>query len=462
MLWCLVLQGKTQKLWTLSECIQEALNNNIGVKQSELDIKIAAENVRQSKGALLPSLNANATNNYNFGQRIDPFTNEFASTRVRSNSFSLNTSVDLFNGFQNQRSIQQQHFNYEASKYRSERIKNDLALQVANTFLQILLNQELLQLAKNQRDLSIQQVQQRKVLVDAGSLTEGDLLTIESQLAQEELNVTNNENQLHLGVLRLKQLMLFDLNEEFLISFPNLEQITPNIENQPISLIYENALQQMPIIKDAEYQLKSSEKSIQIAKGQQSPSLLLGASYGTGYSGAREQIIGAVFAGQSQIGTTTTGIPVVTDNYQSLTETVPFGDQLENNLNQTIGLSLIIPIFNGFSTRSTIARARLQNERASYQLEQTKIDLRNDIETAHADARIALKNYEANEKALTSMEKSFEYSQKRFENGLMTAVEFNTEKNNLFRTKSQLIQAKYDFVFKMKILDFFQGKPLSL
>jgi outer membrane protein len=438
------------------------MNNNIGVKQSEVDINIASENVKQAKGNLMPSLNANATNNYNFGQRIDPFTNQFASTRVRSNSFALNASADLFNGFQNQNNLKQQRFNYEASRYRSERIKNDLALQVANTYLQILRNQELLQLAIRQRDLAAQQVIIQQKRVDAGSLPQGEALLVESQLATEEANVVALENQLHLSFLGLKQLMVMDPDSELKIVAPDVATLHPQLEQQPVSLVYENALRNMPAIKGAEYQLKSSETGIKIAKGQNSPSLVLGASYGTGYSGAREQVIGSVFAGQSTIGTTTTGIPVVTDNYRSLTETVPFSDQLENNLNQTVGLSLFIPIFNGFSTRADISRAKLQHESANLQLEQARIDLRNDVETAHADANAALANFRSNEKALVAMEKSFDYSQQRFESGLMTAVDLNAERNRLYTTQSQLIQAKYQFLFTTKILDFFQGKPLEL
>lgn len=456
------LTGWSQKTWTLRECIEQALNKNPAVKQSDLEADIAGEQLKQAKANIYPNLNGIATNNYNFGQRIDPFTNQFATSRVRSNSFSLNANVDLFRGFQIRNTIQQRDLEQVAARYRSDEIKNDLSLTVANVYLQVLLNQELVRLAEEQLLITRQQLQRSEALAEAGSIPRGDLLNLTAQQAREEVNLVNARNQLTLSFLNLRQLMLLGPEESLSIESPEFDMDQVNSAALSPEFLYLQSLENLPQIKRAEYQLKGSEKAVEVAKGSRSPVLSLGASYGTGYSGLREEVIGTQFAGQVLIGETTTGVPVYANQYASDTRVTPFGDQLENNLNQTVGLSLTIPIFNNFSSRTSINIAEMRREIASYALEQEQIDLRNDIETASADAGASLANYKASEVTVEALEESFRYSQEKYDAGLINILEYNIEKNNLTRARSELLQAKYDYIFKTKILDFFQGKPITL
>ncbi|MEQ8908331.1 MAG: TolC family protein [Vicingaceae bacterium] len=457
-----IAQQKESKTWTLNECIQYALENNIQVQQTELNQQIAEQDVVSSKYALLPSVNGFATNIYNFGQTIDPFTNQFATERVRSNSLGVNAQLTLFDGFRNFNTVKRNQASLKASEYDLEKMKNDISLNIANQFLQILFNKELLRNAENQLKVTEIQVDRVSKQVKAGALPEGSLRDIEAQLASEELQKVNAENQLKLSSLNLAQLLRLENADGFEIVSPNLDDFQGSSELSTPGALYQTALDVMPEVKSAEYNYYSADKSKAMAKGAYYPTLTMTGSVGSGYSGANQVRTGGEFVGFSENGNVTAGgeaifSPVVIPTF----EDKAFTDQLDDNFNRSFGFRLNIPIFNGLSSRTNVQKAKLSLQSAALTLEDTKLQLRQNIESAHTDAVAALKRYRAAVKSVEALELSFQYTQERFNVGMINSFDFNNEKNRLNNARSELLQAKYDYIFRTKVLDFYQGKAIS-
>lgn len=447
----------------LQECIAYALEHNLQVKRSKLEAELAAQDVLQAKGQVLPDLNGFANHVYNFGQRIDPFTNQFAQTRVQSNNFNLSSNLTLFSGLQNFNAIKQAQYSAMAGRLSIEDQKLNVSLNVALAYLQIIQNAELLRMAQSQRNAINQQVDQIQKLVKAGSRPEGDLFDVQAQLASEENNVVNAENNLNLAYLQLRQLMQYQEEDDFEVAIPEVSIPKQARVTSSPDYIYETASGQLPAIKSAEWRLKSAEKGVSLAKGRISPSLALGGSIGTGYSESRTEAVGQQINGNREIGFVEgTNQAVLVPDVEPVLQRVSFSNQLEDNVNRSFGFTLQVPLFNGFQTATAISRAKIQSDIAENNLEQTKNQIRQDIEQAHADATAALKNYRASEKGIESFRTAYEYAEKRFEVGLINAVDFNNARNNLLRAESQLIQAKYNYIFRMKILDFYLGNSIEL
>lgn len=450
------------KAWTLQECIEYALKNNIQVKQNELNAELSRQNYVQSQATILPTLNGNVSHNYNFGRTIDPFTNQFATDRVLSQNFSLSSSVTIFSGLQQYNTIKENQFNYMASKYDVDKMKNDISMSVATAYLQVLFSEELVGITQGQVDITTGQVDRTKKLVDAGSLARGSLLDIQAQLATEQLNLANAQNQLDLAYLTLAQLLELPSAEGFTIVKPDLNIPVDGVIASNPGQIYSSALTLMPEIKSAEFRMKGSEKSLSIARGGISPRVVFSGSIGTGYSGASQQLVGSpTFSGYDTTGLTSGGDFVLTPAYTTQFQTTSFSDQVNDNFNQSFGVFVTIPIFNGLQTKTSISRARISLRNSEYSLELARNQLQKNIQQAYADANAALKKYAATQKASEATEESFKYTQHRYDEGMVNTVDYNIAKNNLTRSRSDLLQAKYDFVFKSKVLDFYQGKPLS-
>lgn len=455
-------EAATGKPWTLQECIDYALKNNIQVKQNELNAELSRHNLTQSQASILPTVNGNVSHNYNFGRTIDPFTNQFATDRVLSQNFSLSSSVTIFSGLQQYNNILQSRFNYLASKYDVDKMRNDIAMNVALAYLQVLFSQELVEVAKGQSDITSAQVERTKKLVDAGSLAKGSLLDIQAQLASEQLNVANAENQLTLAVLTLTQLLEIRTPESFSVVKPDINIPSETVIASSPSQIFSAAVAAMPEIKSAEFRMRSSEKGLAMARGGISPRVAISGSVGTGYSGLARRLLGQpTISGYYQAGTTASGEPVFMPTFSTQYETTPFNDQVNDNFNQSFGVFVSIPIFNGLQTKTNIDRARITKLNSEYTLQLTQNQLQKNIQQAYADANAALKKYLATQKAQEAMEESFKYTQQKYDVGMVNTIDYNTAKNNLTRTKSDLVQAKYDFVFRTKVLDFYQGKPLA-
>ena len=431
--------------WTLGDCIKYAMDNNILIKQTELNTQYNENTLKQSKIGQLPSLNASAGYNYSFGRALDQTTYEFTDNQqINSISLSSSASAILFNGFQVRNTIEQNKLILMASYEDVQKIKNDISLNIAAAYLQIMFNKELLLVAQNQLGITSQQVERTQKMVDAGKVARGSALEIQAQLASEELNVVNSENQLVLSLLNLQQMLDMEYDPAFEVKIPDLPLPGDSLLVMDVSAVYEIAENIMPQVRSAVLNLESSQKGVDIAKGMVYPRLSFGANYNTGYSDIREQVV----------GTDPLGIPIM-GKY-------PFFEQMNDNLSVGIGLNLNIPIFNGWQVKTAIANSRLSMENSQLQLQDTRNNLYSVIQQSYADAFAALKNFKATEKALISMEESFKYTEKKFEVGLVNTVDYNTSKNQLTVTQSQLLQAKYDFIFKTKILNFYKGEAITL
>ena len=453
-----------QKTWSLEECINYALEHNIQVKQSLLNVELSEATLFQSKMDLIPSLNLGATHGYNWGQTIDLYTNEFATDRTQSNNFYASSNVTVFSGFQKINTIRKNQINLLRSKYDADQFMDDVSLNIAIAYLQVIYYREMVGIYEAQQDVTRQQVERTSKLVDAGTLARGDLLTIQAQAANEELQVTNMQNSLEISVLTLAQLLDLPDTKDFSIGSPNLMLK----EELPTALsainIYELALEKRADVKSSELAVESSIKDLDIAKGYMSPSISLGGSWGTGYSGAARQAtdFSDPYLSDVAFGATANGVPVYSYTSDVTYGTKPFGEQFSDNNNQTLTAQLNIPIFNGFRTRTAIANAKIGVENAKLNLETTKLNLRKTIQQAYADAIAALKTYHSAEMKLTANEEAFLYAQEKFNVGLINSLEYNTAKKDRDNAQSEMLQAKYDFIFKAVILEFYMGNPLTL
>ncbi len=448
--------------WTLPQCIEYALQHNISIKQSQLNQQLSEVNYMQSKLNVLPTLNGNASHSYNFGRTIDPFTNQFATDQILSQSFSLSTSLLLFNGLQNYNSIQEQKYNVMASKQDFEKMKNDISLSIATAYLQILFAEDLVANANGQVNITKLQVDRTKKLVEAGSLAKSMQYDIEAQLATEELNLVNAENQLTIAYLNLAQMLELEDVKNFKIVRPNLSVPNAAAIAMGPDLIFNMAMTGMPEIKSSELRVRSSEKALKVSKGGISPRLTLSGSFGTGYSGASKDITTTLTGNwDTTYYFTSGGDFVLTPEYNTTFETTSFADQIDQNLNKSLGIHLTIPIFNGYSSRSTIQRSKINLLNTQLQYELTKNTLRKNIQQAYADAVAALKKFQASEKTLLALEESFKYTEEKFNVNMINAFDYAEAKNRLARTRSDLLQAKFDFFFKVKVLEYYQGKPLK-
>lgn len=449
-----------QQQWTLQQCIEHAMKNNLQVRIAVLNNELNQANLKQSKANVLPNLNFGANNTYNFGKTIDRFTNQFANTRVQSINLGLQSQWNLFNGLQNYHTIKQNEINLMTGKYEIDRTKNDVSLNIANAFLQIVLARELVNITQNQVNTTNTQLSRIKKLVDAGALPKFNQYDVESQLSTEELNVVNAQNQLNIATLNLA--LLLNLNpEEFSITTP----VVPNPNDLPLNFtaqqIYASALSNQPVIKSAENQVLSAEKGIKIAKSAISPSLVFSGSLGTGYSGLAQQIAG-YDSTVATIGYTGMGEKVYSLFVNPVLEKSPYGTQFKDNFNRSLGLTLNIPLFNNLQTHTAITRAKINLESARLQLLQTKLDLQRTILQAYTDANGALKKFNATEKSVIALKESFKYVEQRYNVGAANSVDYNTQKNNVTNAEAQLLQAKYEYIFKAKVLDFYLGKAIVL
>jgi outer membrane protein len=445
---CFVLSATAifgQKTWSLEDCLRYAQDNNMTIKKAYLNTEISKQNYFQSKMALLPNLNGNVSDNTNFGRNIDPVTNQINIDRVRNNNFSLSSSVTLFNGFQNINSIRKSNFDYLSSKYDAEKIANDISVNIVTAYLQLLYNSDLVEVNEQKVSISELQVERISKMVEVGSLPKGDLLNTESQKAQEELQLINAQNQRDIAKLNLMQLLDLPVSESFAIAQLDVE-VDENYNSLANDAIYSLAAESLPEVKSAETKLKSSERSLAISQGIRSPRLSMSASVGTAYSDASKRL-----APYDSLALPLT--PVYED--------YPFQDQFDDNVNQSISLSLSIPIFNNWQANASVSKAKIGVLQAEYGLQEAKNNLRKTIEQAQNDALSAQKKYIASKKSVEYQQESFQYTQDKYDLQLLNSYDYNNAKNTLFRAETDLLQSKYDYLFKTKMLDFYMGKPLT-
>ena len=462
----IIVSVKAQQVWTLEKCIEYALSNNIQVKQQLLQVEGNKADLLQSKLTLLPSLNGYASHGYNYGKTIDRFTNTFATARVQSDNFYLSSTVTLFDGFQKINQMHVSKSNLDATHYDTDKFMDDISLNIATGYLQILYYKEMVKTAQNQLNATELQAARLKKMVDAGALAQGDLYNMEAQRAAENTALVDAQNNLDLANLTLAQMLDLPTTEGFEIESPDLELgEQPTLVANP-EQIFDYALETQPSIKSAESRLHSAEYSLLLAKGGQSPTLSFQASIGTGYSGAAqvfEQTLGKPYP----IGFTMSpeGFPIDTVYSPSIitaSKTKAFNNQINDNINKSISFNLSIPIFNGWATRTSISKAKINMENSKYNLDLSKLQLRKTIEQSYADAKAALNKYQSSETGVEAAHESYRYAEQKFDVGVMNSVDFNNAKKDFEKAESDLLQAKYEFIFKTTVLDFYMGKPISL
>lgn len=449
-----------QQVWSLEDCVNHAINNNIQIKQQELSTKYYQNLEKQSKLDILPSLNTGAQQTYTFGRSVDPYTYEFSTENFKSNNFYVNSSLTVFNGLQKINNIRKSNFDLQASIQDLEKAKNDIALNIAAAYLQVLYSEEMYKAAELQLGVTKLQQEKTKKLVDAGSLAKGNLLEVDAQIASEELQLVNLENQLATSYLTLKQILDLDSVKDFNILKPDLATIDGKLIVYSVDEIYNQALTSLPQIKSAEYKVKSNEAGLCSAKGNMSPRVSLNGSWGTGYSEARTK--GQYVPTIMQIGYTESGEYVYSDSYSYVSETYPFSEQFKDNASTSLSINLSIPIFNNWQVNTGVSNAKINLLNSKLSLDLTRQQLYKEIQQAYADAIAAFKKYNAANKALESIKESFRYTQQKFDVGMVSSFDYNAAKNNMLKAESDVLQAKYEYVFKSKILDFYRGDAIKL
>jgi outer membrane protein len=434
-----------EKEWSLEDCINYAIDNNIQIKQQIIQSEYQKNTLDLSKLSLLPTLNGTASHNYSFKRTLDPLTYQFSNKNGQSNDFYLGGSLNLFRGLQNYNTIRKNQYLMLASEQDLQNIKDNIALTVAMDYLQILLNKELVAATGNQLQITLQQIEKTKKMVEAGSLAKGNLLQIEAQAASEELQYISQKNQLDISYLNLTQLLELKTPAGFEVFVPEIKIDTNNIIAGNIDEIYSLAESSRPEVKSSEMNLTASEYGLKVAKGSRSPTITMNHSFSTGYYNTTSKILGYD--------------PV---SEEPIYGAYPFSEQINDNINYGLGFSLSIPILNGWQVNKDIANSKLNIQNSKYALEGTKKQLYKNIQQAYADAVAALKKFNSSIKAVKSTEESFRYTEQKFNVGMVTPVDYNAGKTQLLNAQSDMSQAKYEYLFKTKVLDFYKGIPLTL
>ncbi|RSK33169.1 TolC family protein [Hymenobacter metallilatus] len=460
--------------WTLQRAIDYALQNNLTVRGQQLTAELQNATLRQSRAALLPSANLSGTQAWNYGTSLDPLTNDFVSQTIRSNNFSANSQVTLFSGFQLRNTVKRNLLDSEASLLDIEKARNDLSLNVASAFLQLVLAEELVRANEIRVSSTRSQVERTQKLLRAGSIPESNLLDIQAQQASDELNVITAQNQRDLARLSLTQLLNLPTPTGFTIEVPQLADPDeePLLSADPDGT-YQTAQSLLPEIKAADLRVRSASRSLDIARGAYYPRLAFGAGIFTGFSSSR---LARVFNGDSTDAVAvpvfqpgTGGQPVPSQYFllqpkQAIPELLPssFSSQLKDNLGKNLQFSLQIPIFNGLQARTSVQRAQINIQQQALRAEQTRLTVRQSIQQAYADAIAAQRRYLSARRQVEALTTAYRNAEIRFNNGLLNGTEFNIAKNNLTAAESTMIQAKYEFIFRRKVLDFYQGRPIAL
>lgn len=460
-------QVPANNTWTLQEAVDYALQNNLGVKQAKITKEVAGVNLKQSRFNMLPSVNANGSQTYNYGSSVDPLTSEFRTQEVRSNNFSLASSLPVFQGFQLQNQVKQNRALLAANASDVEAMQNNITLQVVNSYLNLLFGKELLKVAELQLANTREQLKRTRILYDAGSVAQTNVLELESQEASDELSVINAQNQIDIYKLTLAQLLDLESMAGFDVIIPEIPSPTLNPQIVSAEQVYDAAVQTQPTIQSADLRVLGARYGVNVAKAAYYPRFNVGAAIFTGYSSARpnpfsEPVPGSfsrqLLGFQNSDGTN----PFYIYFPDMSREDYTFSEQLDDNLGKQLQFTLSVPIFNGLQARSAVQRAQLNEESARINAEQERNTLRQTIEQAAADAQAALKRYIASKRQLESIEQSYKNAELRLNKGVINATDFNVLANNYRRAQSDLLQAKYEYFFKLKILDFYQGKEIKL
>ncbi|MCA6378644.1 MAG: TolC family protein [Cytophagales bacterium] len=464
-LFCLSFAQNGKKVYTLKECVEIALQNNLTVKRSALGLKGADITLDQSRYTMLPSLNVSGSGGANFGRSIDPTTNLFIDQQINNANANANASLLLFNAFRVMNTIKQSVNDKAAAENDLTKAKNDVILSVITFYTSVIFNQELLQNAQFQLKTTQQQLERTKKLEQAGSVPLGNVLDLEAQNATNELNLIQRENNYNLSLLQLKQSLQLPASTQMEVEIPELSVEDLSLD-QTTEQIYDIAKQNLPEIKAAVFRTESANFALKAARGSLYPRLNLNASAFTNYSSAAKLFQNGVVDPSPVIGYLGNDQTQVVRSFRPTTiggEVVekPFSNQISDNIAQSVSIGLTIPVFNAFNARANVLRNKVTKEQAFINLTDVENRLRQAIETAHNDATAAAKTYASSAKAVKAREEAFRMTKQRYDAGASNYVDYQVSENNLFQAKSDQVRAKYDLIFKKKVLDFYQGKPID-
>ena len=420
---------QAQETWDLQRCIAHAIEHNLSIKQKEAAREQSKVELNTSQWSRLPNLNGNVGQSFNFGRALQS-DNTYGNRNTQNTNFSLGTNIPLFTGMQIPNSIALSKLNLKAATEDLNKAKEDISIQVASYFLQVLFNEELVKVARNQVKLSQEQLDKKVAFFKNGKASEAEVLEAKSRVAQDELSMVQAENNHQLALLDLSQLLELPSPEGFQISVPNIDNFSAHLTLP--EEVYALAMMNKPAIKAAQYRMQGAEKSIKIAQSAYYPQLSFGAGIGT--------------------------------NYYRLSgiQNADFGTQWEQNMNKYLQFSLSIPLFNRFQTRNRVKSARIQHQALSWQLEESKKALYKEIQQAYYNALASESKYKSSLSASESAEASFKLMSEKYANGKASATEYNEMRTVWMKSLSDGIQAKYEFIYRSKILDFYKGIPLTL
>lgn len=428
------LVGFSQKQWTLKECVNHALENNITIKQNRLNIELAKKDIAIAKGNFLPDLNGSAGANLGFGSTLHPVTRNLVSQNTFGSSYSLSTGVTIFNGFRNLNTLKQAQLGIKGSELDLAKIENDISLNVVNFYLNVLFAKENLNVAKIQSEISKKQIESAQIRFDAGAIPKSDLLNVQSTASNDLQNVVIQENTLNLALLNLRQVLQ--------ISATDFDVATIELDTPSAALLYDNAttvynkaLTNRPEIKRAELNIENAGLNIKMAKGAYLPTLSANANASTNFGHSFD-----LLPGQPN------------NKY--------YFQQLNDNLGYGIGISLNVPLFNRFQTKNRVAKSVINKQQSEYSLESEKLQLQQQIEQSFLDAKAAAKTFDAAKVSLEAQKEAFKNAQVSYDYGSMTQFDFDQVRNRLVNAEGAMIRAKYDYVFKTKVLKFYFGESI--
>lgn len=422
-------QLQAQETWDLQRCITHAIEHNLSIKQKEAARNQSEVELNTAQWSRMPNLNGNIGQSFNFGRALQA-DNTYGNRNTRNTNFSLGTNIPLFTGMQIPNSIALNKLNLKAATEDLAKAKEDISIQVASYFLQVLFNEELTKIARNQLALSQEQLDRKIAFFRNGKASEAEVLEAKSRLAQDQLSLVQAENNHKLALLNLSQLLELPSPEGFQINVPDIDNFSAHLTLP--EEVYAQAMMNKPAIKAAQYRLQGAEKSIKMAQSGYYPQLSFGAGIGTNYY------------------------------HLSGIENAPFSTQWDQNMNKYLQFSLSIPIFNRFQTRNRVKSARIQHTALSWQLEESKKALYKEIQQAYYNALAAESKYKSSQSANESAEASFRLMSEKYANGKASATEYNEMRTAWMKALSDGVQAKYEFVYRSKILDFYKGVPVTL
>jgi len=454
------------KKWTLRECVDYAIENNLTVKQSEYDISLSEIDRKDAIGNFLPNLNINGSHSWNSGLTTDVTTGVLRNQTTQTTSGGISSGILIYGGLQNHNQLRKTDLSILGKRYQLDKIKDDVSLNVINAYLQVLFGKEAVNVAIPQLEITREQLNRTNKLVEAGTVPKGDLLEIMATLASDEQNLIITQNNLQISLISLAQLLQLDNYDAFDIADEEIESLPlVNLANYSVDDVYQKALDNRNEIKVAKTNIEIAGKDIKLAKGALQPTLSGFYNWNSRYSNL-DRIIGSQpnpdnptrVIGQVE----GTGQNVITENYIPITGSPDgFFDQFDRNKGSSFGLSLRIPVLNGFKASNNVKRAEIFYDKQKNRLGEEELRLEKIIHTVYADAIGALKIYDAAQKSVTAQEESFRYAQEKFNVGVMNSFEFSQTKNRLVKAHSDFLKSKYDFIFKVKLLEYYYGIPVE-